>query len=97
MALEPAPARWGLVILAAGIAACSPLADPSVAGNDSANVKGYGVGAVGGDTLSEMVARCSGHMSKADTAENPADTMAECDQLRRTAHTQPGNSIVRTP
>lgn len=58
-------------------------------------MKGFGIRAVEGRTLPEMLGRCAdadrGEASLAP-GETPALLAARCDQLRRSLHTQPGNT-----
>jgi len=61
-------------------------------------LKGYGIRAVEGATLPEMLGRCAaadrGEASLA-SGETPALLAARCDQLRRSLRTQPGNTAQR--
>lgn len=61
-------------------------------------MKGYGIRAVEGGTLSEMLGRCAaGDQGAAPLTpgETPALLAARCDQLRRSLQTQPGNTVRR--
>ncbi|TXM95524.1 hypothetical protein [Methylobacterium sp. WL116] len=61
-------------------------------------MKGYGIRAVEGETLAEMLDRCSA-ADRGATQLAPDDTAAllaaRCDQLRRSLRTQPGNTARR--
>lgn len=71
------------------LAACSSPA----ATDGQASIKGYGVAAVAGNDLSAMLARCPRSGSQATVAERSTPLDAECNQLLRTMHNQPGNSV----
>ena len=61
-------------------------------------MKGYGIRAVDGRTLTEMLGRCAAaDRGEADLApgETPALLAARCGQLRRSLRTQPGNTAQR--
>ena len=81
-------ATRSVLFLVLGLAACSSSAVPAQQGS----IKGYGVEPVAGDSLDAMLARCSRPGQQALPAEPAASLDAQCDQLRRTLRTQPGNS-----
>lgn len=61
-------------------------------------MKGYGIRAVEGGTLAEMLDRCAAADRGAAPlapGESPALLTARCDQLRRSLRTQPGNTARR--
>ncbi len=82
-------AAWP-ILLALGLSACSSPAETSGQGS----VKGYGVEPVTGNSLSAMLARCSQPGPQAATVDRGMSPDAECDQLHRTLHNQPGNSVA---
>lgn len=82
-------ASWP-ILLVLGLAACS---SPAATGRQG-GIKGYGVEPVSGDSLSAMLARCSQPGSQAISADRAGSLDAECDQLHRTLHNQPGNSVT---
>lgn len=82
-------AAWP-ILLALGLAACSAPAATGAQGN----IKGYGVEPVSGDSLSAMLARCSQSGSQAIGVDRATSLDAECNQLHRTLHNQPGNSVI---
>lgn len=61
-------------------------------------MKGFGIRAVEGRTLAEMLDRCAaadrGEAALA-SGETPELLAARCDQLRRSLRTQPGNTAQR--
>ena len=78
------------ILFVLGLAACSS----SAVTDGQAGPKGYGVEPVSGDSLSAMLARCSRPGSQAAGVERDRSLGAECDQLHRTLHNQPGNSVM---
>ena len=80
-------ASW-LMVFVLGLAACS---SPAATGGQG-SIKGYGVEPVSGDSLSAMLARCTQPASQ--SADRGTSLDAECDQLHRTLHNQPGNSAM---
>ena len=82
-------ATRSVLLLVLGLAACSSSAAPAKQGS----VEGYGVEPVAGDSLDAMLARCPQPGQQAQPARQAASLSAECDQLRRTLRTQPGNSV----
>ena len=79
-----------VLVLMLGLAACSV---PTTA-DGQAGIKGYGVATVAGDDLSGMLARCSQPRPQTITADRGTSLDAECNQLHRTLHNQPGNSVT---
>ncbi|MEE7464955.1 hypothetical protein MFUR16E_29060 [Methylobacterium fujisawaense] len=61
-------------------------------------MKGFGIRAVEGRTLPEMLGRCAA-ADRGEAALAPGETpellSARCDQLRRSLRTQPGNTAQR--
>lgn len=61
-------------------------------------MKGFGIRAVEGRTLSEMLGRCA-DADRGEASLAPGETSAllaaRCDQLRRSLRTQPGNTAQR--
>lgn len=82
-------APW-LILLVLGLAACSSPAATSGQGS----IKGYGVEPVSGNSLDAMLARCSQEGPQSATADRGTSLDAECNQLHRTLHNQPGNSFT---
>ena len=78
------------ILLVLGLAACS---SPAATGGQG-SIKGYGVKPVSGDSLSAMLARCSQPGPQTATADRGMSPDAECNQLHRTLHNQPGNSVT---
>ena len=79
-----------VLVLMLGLAACS--APAKIDGQ--AGIKGYGVETVAGDDLSGMLARCSQPGPQTTTGDRGTSLNAECNQLHRTLHNQPGNSVA---
>ena len=76
-----------LALLCAGPARAESAAEPGL--------KGYGIKGVEAPTLDAMLARCDAAARGAaplEAGETPALLAARCGQLRRSLHTQPGNS-----
>jgi hypothetical protein len=78
------------ILFVLGLAACSS----SAATDRQANLKGYGVEPVSGDSLRAMLARCSQPGPQAVGVDRGTSLDAECNQLHRTLHNQPGNSVT---
>jgi hypothetical protein len=79
-----------LILLVLGLAACSSPA----ATDGQGSIKGKGVAPVSGESLDAMLARCSQPGPQTATAERGTSLDAECNQLHRTLHNQPGNSVA---
>ena len=77
-----------LLLLVLGLAGCSS----SVAPVKQGSVRSYGVEPVAGGSLDAMLDRCSRPGQQALPAGRAPSLNAQCDQLRRTLHNQPGNS-----
>ena len=82
-------AAWP-ILLAIGLSACS---SPAPTGGQE-SIKGYGVEPVAGDSLTAMLAHCSQSGPRSAAADRGTSLDAECNQLHRTLHNQPGNSVT---
>ena len=82
------PARPVLLVL--GLAACASHATTAGPGS----IKGYGVDPVPGDSQAAMLSTCARPELPSAAADRGTSLDAECDQLRRTLHNQPGNAVV---
>ena len=74
-------------LLCAGEVRAEPVTEPSL--------KGYGIKGVEAPTLAAMLARCAAATRGTAPLEDDETQVvldARCDQLRRSLHTQPGNS-----
>ncbi|NPD66024.1 hypothetical protein HN018_03365 [Lichenicola cladoniae] len=78
------------ILFVLGLAACS---SPAVTDRQP-GLKGYGVEPVSGDSLSTMLARCSQSRPQVVGVDRGTSLDAECNQLHRTLHNQPGNSVT---
>ena len=87
-------AAMAAAVLVAGCAMPPATAPGTMLGYGTPGVSGY-VPAGEASDLKSLMARCS-QVSIGVAPPRPQSFAAACDQLRRTAHNQPGNTVAAT-